>query len=57
MVEETAGSGDEQVHALDELVCLRATVCAADDDAVGLGVVGHEFARDAEDLEGEFAGG
>ena len=57
MIEQATGGGDEQVDALAQLLGLGATVGTADDDAVCLGVVLHELAGDAEDLEGQFAGG
>ena len=57
MIEQATWGGDEQVDSLAQLLGLSATVGTADDDAVCLGVVLHEFARDAEDLEGQFAGG
>ena len=57
MVEETAGSRDEEVDALSELVGFLSAVCAADDDGDGLRVVFEEITGDAEDLECELTGG
>ena len=57
MIEQTSRSSDEQVDTLDQLLGLGAAVGSSNDDTEGLRVVGHEFASDTEDLEGEFASG
>ncbi|KAJ6438178.1 LOW QUALITY PROTEIN: acetyltransferase [Purpureocillium lavendulum] len=56
VVEQAAGRGNQQVHALGQLLRLGLAVGAADDDAVRLRVVLHELAGDAEDLQRELAG-
>lgn len=57
VVEQPSRRGDEEVDALAELLSLGAPVGAADDDAVRLGVVFHEFSRYAEDLQRKFPRG
>lgn len=57
VIEETAGGCNEEVDTLGELFGFGAAVGASDDDAVGLGVVGHEFSGDTENLQGQFTGG
>ena len=57
VVEQSSGCCDEQVHALDQLLCLCPPVCAANDNAKCLGVLLHKLAGDAKDLQGEFTGG
>lgn len=57
VIQQAAGRGNQQIDALLQLVRLGATVRAADDDAVSLGVVRHQLARDAKDLQRQLAGG
>lgn len=57
VVEQTTGSRNEEVDALDELVGLGLAVRAAHDDAKRLRVASHEVLDDAEDLERELTRG
>lgn len=55
MVEETAWSTDEEVHALGQLFCFRLPVCSTHHDCESLVVMLAQFFRHTEDLEGEFS--
>ena len=57
VIEEATRSSDKQVNTLGKLVGLSATVCASNNDAVGLRVVGHELTGNTKDLKGQFASG
>ena len=50
VVEQAARGGDDQVDALLYFLCFGAAVGAAHDDAVGLGMMGHEFSCYTENL-------
>lgn len=50
VVEQAAWCGDDQVDALLYFLCFGAAVCAAHDDAVGLGMMCHEFSCYTKDL-------
>jgi hypothetical protein len=56
VIQQTTGSRNEQVDTLHQLVGLGTAVGTSDDNTVCLRVVGHEFAGDTEDLQGQFTG-
>ncbi|KAI6777013.1 hypothetical protein HG530_000958 [Fusarium avenaceum] len=55
MIEKSPRGSDKQVNTLGELIGLSATVCASNDNTVGLGVVGHELSGNTKDLKSQFA--
>lgn len=55
VVEQSAGRRNQEVHALGQLVDFCSSVGTANDDAVRLGVVLHQLAGDAENLERELS--
>ena len=57
VIEETAGSGDEEVNTLCELLGFLTAVGSSDHDGDGLRVVFDEVAGVAKDLERKFTGG
>lgn len=57
VVKQAARRGNKQIDTLGQLLGFGSSVGAAHDDAVGLGVVLHEFAGDTENLEGQLSGG
>lgn len=56
VVEQAAGCGDEQVHALLKLVCFGATFGSTNDNTVGLVVVLEAVAGPLVVVHGELSG-
>lgn len=56
VIEETTRSSNQKIDTLGQLLRLGSPVRTANDNAVGLRVELHQFACDAKDLQGKFAG-
>lgn len=56
MIQKTAGSRNEQIHTLVELVRFLTPIGATNDNTEGLRVMGEELTGNSKNLEGELAG-